>query len=104
MLLYCSAGETLELRVPIDCGNGRWNCGVSLARLLWGVPPSCIVSLLAAMLLERRIVLVSSQRDTVTAAVQAAAALLYPFRYAVCTRSMKGHTSTLPVVNTIILV
>ncbi len=75
-----SAEECLELQVPIDCGNGRWNCGVSLARLLWDVPVPALTSLLASMLLERRIILVSSQRDTVTAAVQAASALLYPFK------------------------
>jgi hypothetical protein len=74
-------GGWLELRVPPDCGNGRWNGGVSLARLLWAVPPPALASLLAALLLERRVVLVSSAADTLTTAVQAAAALLYPFRW-----------------------
>ncbi len=79
-VFVCSAEDCLELQVPIDCGNGKWNCGVSLARLLWDVPAPALATLMASMLLERRIILVSSQRDTVTAAVQAAAALLYPFK------------------------
>lgn len=39
------------------------------------------MTLLAALLLERRIILVAKERDTVSAAVHAAAALLYPFRW-----------------------
>ncbi len=66
--------------MPPDCGNGRWNCGLSLARLLWHVPVPALVTLVASMLLERRIIFVGQSRDTVTAVVQAAAALLYPFQ------------------------
>jgi hypothetical protein len=78
--LMLRSDDELELQVPPDCGNGRWNCGISLARLLWHVPVSAMLTLLASMLLERRIVFVSQARDTVTAVVQAAAALLYPFK------------------------
>ena len=72
--------DHLELQIPPDSGNGRWNCGLSLARLLWHVPVAAMMTLIASMLLERRIIIVGQSRDTVTAAVQAAAALLYPFR------------------------
>lgn len=67
--------------MPPDCGNGRSNSGISLARLLWHVPADAMLTLVASMLLERRIVFVSQSRDTVTAAVQAAQALLYPFKW-----------------------
>ena len=40
-----------------------------------------LITLLAALLLERRVILVAKERDTVSAAVHAAAALLYPFRW-----------------------
>ena len=66
--------------MPPDCGNGKWNCGLSLARLLWHVPVAAMLTLISSMLLERRIIIVGQSRDTVTAAVQAAAALLYPFQ------------------------
>lgn len=39
------------------------------------------MTLLAALLLERRVILVAQDRDKVSAAVHAAAALLYPFRW-----------------------
>ncbi len=39
------------------------------------------MTLLAALLLERRVILVAEDRDKVSAAVHAAAALLYPFRW-----------------------
>lgn len=52
-----------------------------LARLLWHVPVQGLMTLLAALLLERRVILVAKERDTVSAAVHAAAALLYPFRW-----------------------
>ncbi len=79
-LLWRRCDDELELQVPPDCGNGRWNCGISLARLLWHVPISAMLTLIASMLMERRIVFVGQARDTVTSAVQAAAALLYPFK------------------------
>jgi hypothetical protein len=54
--------EFLELQVPHDCGNGKWNCGLSLARLLWHVPIGAMLTLISAMLLERRIILVGQSR------------------------------------------
>lgn len=69
------------MEIPPDFGNGAWNAGVPLARLLWHVPVQGLMTLLAALLLERRIILVAKERDTVSAAVHAAAALLYPFRW-----------------------
>lgn len=76
----CRGEDVLELQVPPDCGNGKENCGVPLARLLWHVPVSAMVTLIASMLLERRIIIVGQSHDTVTAAVQAASAMLYPFK------------------------
>lgn len=70
----------MDLQVPTDCGNGKWNCGISLARLLWHVPVGALLTLIASMLLERRIIIVGQSKDTTSAAVQAAAALLYPFQ------------------------
>ncbi|KAF6256297.1 AEX-3 domain-containing protein [Scenedesmus sp. NREL 46B-D3] len=71
----------LELQVPPDCGNGVSNAGVSLARLLWHVPVPAMLTLIASLLLERRVLLVGQSRDTVSAAVCAASALLYPFTW-----------------------
>lgn len=65
-----SAENQLELQVPPDCGNGRSNCGIPLARLLWHLPVSSVLTLIASMMLERRIVIVGQSRDTVTATVQ----------------------------------
>ena len=45
------------------------------------VQMDALLSLLAAMLLERRIIVVASDRERVTSAVHAAAAMLYPFRW-----------------------
>lgn len=70
----------LELQVPPDCGAGYCNAGVSLARLLWHVPAPAMASLLASLLLERRVVLVGKSRDMVSGAAAAAAALIYPFK------------------------
>lgn len=39
------------------------------------------MTLLASLLLERRVILVAQQTDTVSAALHAAAALLYPFTW-----------------------
>lgn len=54
--------------------------GVSLARLLWHVPVPAMVTLIASLLLERRVLVVGQSRDMVSAAVCAAQALLHPFR------------------------
>lgn len=54
--------------------------GVSLARLLWHVPVPAMVTLIASLLLERRVLVVGQSRDMVSAAVCAAQALIHPFR------------------------
>ncbi|DBA87177.1 TPA: hypothetical protein ACH3X2_005181 [Trebouxia sp. C0005] len=73
--------QFIELELPPDFGNGSWNAGIPLAPLLWHVPVQGLMTLLAALLLERRVILVAEDRNKVTAAVHAAAALLYPFRW-----------------------
>ncbi len=70
-----------RLQVPPDLGNSTANAGVSLARLLWFLTPRQAVTLVASLLLERRIILVARDADTVSAAVHAASALLYPFKW-----------------------
>ncbi len=80
-LLFRSSDQFIELELPPDFGNGSWNAGIPLARLLWHVPVQGLMTLLAALLLERRVILVAEDRDKVSAAVHAAAALLYPFRW-----------------------
>lgn len=67
--------------MPPDLGNGPANAGVSLARLLWFLTPRQAVTLVASLLLERRIILVARDAETVSSAVHAANALLYPFRW-----------------------
>jgi hypothetical protein len=67
--------------VPPSLGNSTANAGVSLARLLWFLTPRQAVSLVASLLLERRVILVARDAETVSAAVHAANALLYPFRW-----------------------
>ena len=77
----CRSDQFIELELPPDFGNGAWNAGIPLARLLWHVPVQGLMTLLAALLLERRVILVAKESGTVSAAVHAAAALLYPFRW-----------------------
>eukprot|EP00891_Asterochloris_glomerata_P004797 jgi/Astpho2/4797/Aster-00342 len=80
--LLASTEHYIELEVPPDSGNGSWNAGIALAPLLYYFPQmDALLSLLAAMLLERRIIVVASDRERVTSAVHAAAAMLYPFRW-----------------------
>lgn len=76
----CRTADAVELQVPPDCGNGVSNAGISLARLLWHVPVPAMLTLIASLLLERRVLVVGQSRDMVSAAVCAAAALLYPFK------------------------
>ena len=71
----------MELEVPPALGNGQANAGLPLARLLWHLPARAMVSLVEALLLERRILMVAQDKDTVSAAVHGAAALLYPFSW-----------------------
>ena len=77
----CSTPEFVELEVPPALGNGAGNAGLPLARLLWHLPARAMVALLEALLLERRVLLVAQDKDTVSAAVHCAAALLYPFSW-----------------------
>lgn len=77
----CSTPEFMELEVPPALGNGPGNAGLPLARLLWHLPARAMVALLEALLLERRILMVAQGRDTVSAAVHCAAALLHPFSW-----------------------
>lgn len=67
--------------MPPDAGNGPANAGLPLARLLWHLPAGPLVALIEALLLERRILFVGRERDTVSAAVHAAGALLWPLRW-----------------------
>ena len=55
--------------------------GVPLARLLWQLPPAPAAALLEALLLERRVLLVSRDAGTVSTAVVACAAALHPFAW-----------------------
>jgi len=71
----------VELEVPPALGNGQANAGLPLARLLWHLPARELVSLIEALLLERRILMVAQDKDTVSAAVHGAAAMLYPFQW-----------------------
>lgn len=77
----CSTGSFIELQIPPDTGNGSWNAGIPLARLLWHLKSGPLMALLQAILLERRILMVAQERDTLSASLHAAAALLYPFRW-----------------------
>ena len=76
-----SSASFIELEIPPDFGNGLGNAGIPLARLLWHVPAQGLMTLLAGLLLERRVILVAPSTDMVSAAVHAAAALLYPFTW-----------------------
>eukprot|EP01026_Neomeris_dumetosa_P030223 TRINITY_DN2422_c0_g1_i8.p1 TRINITY_DN2422_c0_g1~~TRINITY_DN2422_c0_g1_i8.p1 ORF type:complete len:757 (-),score=106.08 TRINITY_DN2422_c0_g1_i8:540-2810(-) len=73
--------EFIELQVPPECGNGKWNGGISLARACWHIPVGGLLTLIASLLLERRIIMVSQFRGTMSAAVHAASALIYPFQW-----------------------
>eukprot|EP00775_Hariotina_reticulata_P011069 gene11069-11225_t len=73
--------DFVELQVPPDCGNGVSNAGISLAKLLWHVPVPAMLTLIASLLRERRVLVVGQSRDIVSAAVSAAAALIYPFKW-----------------------
>lgn len=77
----CSTENFVELQIPPDTGNGSWNAGIPLARLFWHLPSAPLMALIQALLLERRVVMVAQERDTLSAGLHAAAALLYPFRW-----------------------
>ena len=61
-------------------GDAAW-AGVPLARLLWQLPPAPAAALLEALLLERRVLLVSRDAGTVSTAAVACAAALHPFAW-----------------------
>eukprot|EP00210_Caulerpa_lentillifera_P003214 g3071.t1 len=73
--------DFIELQIPPLTGIGMKMSAVSLARLLWRIPVQCLMTLFASLLLERRIIMVSKNKDTLSAAVHAAAALIYPFEW-----------------------
>ena len=78
--LACSTREVLELEALPTGGDGAWR-GVPLARLLWQLPPARLAAFLEALLLERRVLVVSRDPGTVSTAVVAAAAALHPFAW-----------------------
>ncbi|KAK9791805.1 hypothetical protein WJX73_001133 [Symbiochloris irregularis] len=78
--LQCT-DKFIELQVPAECGSGLENAGVPLAKLLYYVRGKALVTLIEALLLERRILMLAEDSDRVTSAVHAAAALLWPFRW-----------------------
>ena len=69
----------IELEVPPLTGLGQACAGVAVAQLLYYVTPRQALSVLAALLLERRVVLTGCSPLAVALAVHAAAALLHPF-------------------------
>lgn len=76
-----SSSEFIELQVPPLTGGSPEMAGVSLARLLWRIPVQCLMTLIASLFLERRIIMVSTSKDTLSAAIHAASALIYPFEW-----------------------
>jgi hypothetical protein len=62
------AGSSTEAVVPLAC-------------LVYNLKPSILATLLASLLMERRIILLSSSFATMATAVHAAAALLKPFKW-----------------------
>lgn len=76
-----STSTAVELEIPPDLGLGPENAGISAARLLYHLPPRVTLTLISSLLLERRIIMTSSAEDKVSAAVHAAAAIIYPFKW-----------------------
>jgi len=73
--------QDVELTLPGDVGNGRWNDGVHLASILNVLSPSVVLDLLSALLMERRCLFVASSVSLLSLTVHAVAALIYPFRW-----------------------
>ena len=69
------------LRAPVDRGTGLANSDVYFAPLLWRVPVATALNLFAAMLAERRIIITAKDLSALSAAVHAAAAMLYPLTW-----------------------
>ena len=70
-----------SLRAPVDRGTGPANADVFFAPLLWRVPVPTALNLFAAMLAERRIIITAKDLSALSAAVHAAAAMLYPLTW-----------------------
>lgn len=66
---------------PGDTQGDAGAASAPLAPLLWHVPADALASLLAALLLERRVIVAAHDLDRLSRVVHAAAALLYPFQY-----------------------
>ena len=79
--LLCSTDGLLEFQVPPLTGGSPEMAGVGLARLLWRIPVECLLTLIASLLFERRIIMISTSKHTLSAAVHAASALIYPFEW-----------------------
>ena len=69
------------LRAPFDRGVGPANADVFFAPLLWRVPLAAALNLFAALLAERRIIILASDLSALSGAVHAAAAMLYPLAW-----------------------
>lgn len=75
-----SRGE--EVRIPNALAGPQEYADIHPARLLWYVTPRQMVSILAAMLMERRVIFMSATEiGKLPLAVHAAAALLHPFSW-----------------------
>ena len=72
--------SSLVLVCPDDTQGDASAAAAPLAPLLWHVPPETLASLLAALLLERRVIVAAHDLDRLSRVVHAAAALLYPFQ------------------------
>ena len=79
--LSYSTEDFIEFQVPPLTGGSPEMAGVGLARLLWRIPVECLLTLIASLLFERRIIMISTSKHTLSAAVHAASALIYPFEW-----------------------
>lgn len=71
-----------EVRVPTALAGPQEYADIHPSRLLWYVTPRQMVSILAAMLMERRVIFMSATEiGKLPLAVHAAAALLHPFSW-----------------------
>ena len=75
------SGSLALVRPADSLGQGEANADVPLAPLLYRLPVAPFVSLLAALLHERRIVVTSRNISSLSNAVTAAAAIIWPFRW-----------------------
>lgn len=80
-----SEESSLLLLCPEDTQGDAHAAAAPLAPLLWHIPAEALVSLLAALLLERRVIVAAHDLDRLSRVVHAAATLLYPFQYVLLT-------------------